>query len=81
MDRARLAGYGFAIVSASAFGIMPALAVLSYLGGATVDTVLFFRFAIASLVLVPLALWRAHRTGERPPLRGVLLGLAMGSVL
>lgn len=81
MDRDRLLGYAVAATSASGFGIMPALAVLAYRRGMMVDTVLAFRFAVAAACFAPVAWWRARRRGERPPLRGVLLGLLMGSVL
>lgn len=81
MPRERLLGYLFVVVSASAFAVMPAFAVFSYRGGLSVSTVLFYRFAIAAVVFVPVALWQLRRSGERPSLRAVVIALLMGSVL
>ena len=74
-------GYALAIVSAIAFGVMPILAVGAYAAGTSVQTVLFWRFALAALTLGPVALVLALRRGEHPPLRAVLTGLAMGGLL
>ena len=74
-------GYALAIVSAIAFGVMPILAVGAYAAGTSVQTVLFWRFALAALTLGPFALVLALRRGERPPPRAVLTGLAMGGLL
>lgn len=81
MPRQRLLGYLFIAVSASSFGIMPALAVLTYRTGMSVNTLLFYRFALAALVFGPWALVQARRHGERPPWRAVVLGLVMGALL
>lgn len=45
-------GILFAILASVAFGLMPVFAKFAYLNGSNPNTVLFFRFAIASLVLL-----------------------------
>lgn len=77
-DRQRR-GVGIALIalSATAFGAMPILARWAYDDGAEPAALLFLRFAIASLVMVPMILAR------RPvrPAGGVLWGLvAMGAI-
>ena len=70
VDRsARLAGVGFALVSAAAFGVMPILGKLAYEDGADPIGLLAVRFTVAGLALLGLALAR----GEALP-RGRTLG-------
>ncbi|MGG7097199.1 DMT family transporter [Clostridium sardiniense] len=45
-------GILFAILASVAFGLMPIFAKFAYINGSNPNTVLFFRFAIASLVLL-----------------------------
>ncbi|MBK8446035.1 MAG: DMT family transporter [Micropruina sp.] len=80
-QRNRFRGYALAIVSALVFGAMPVLAVVAYAGGAGVTMLLFWRFALAALVLGPVAWVLARRGGERPARRAVATGLVMGGVL
>lgn len=70
VDRStRLAGVGFALLSAAAFGVMPILGKLAYEDGADPVGVLAVRFVVAGFALLALAVGR----GEALP-RGRTLG-------
>ncbi len=49
---AKYRGFLYAIASAIAFGLMPILAKIAYIGGANAITVIFLRFFIAALILL-----------------------------
>lgn len=51
-------GILFAILASVAFGLMPIFAKFAYINGSNPNTVLFFRFAIASLVLLVYLLFK-----------------------
>lgn len=51
-------GILFAILASIAFGLMPIFAKFAYINGSNPNTVLFFRFAIASLVLLVYLLFK-----------------------
>lgn len=51
-------GILFAILASVAFGLMPIFAKFAYINGSNPNTVLFFRFAIASLVLLAYLLFK-----------------------
>ena len=71
MERTRAVGLLLAVLSASAFGVMPVLTKVVYEGGTGALGVLSVRFTLAAVVL--LALGRLRR--EAWQLGGVLLGL------
>jgi len=49
----KINGIIYTVVSSAAFGIMPILAKIAYKGGANAVTVLFLRFFLAALILLP----------------------------
>ena len=51
MDKNFVKGTIYVFGSAIAFGVMPILAKLAYIGGATAFTVVFLRFFFASIML------------------------------
>jgi len=69
----RLVGTGLALLSATAFGVMPVLTKLVYRDGVGVLGVLSLRFSLAALVLLAIA--RAR--GEALPRGRTLLGLVL----
>lgn len=73
MDRTRLVGVGFALLSATAFGVMPVLTKIVYEDGVGAVGVLSLRFTLAALVLLALAVAR----GERLPSGRGLVQLAL----
>jgi len=58
MQRGKLKGMFFVIISAIAFGAIAIFAKTAYSAGADPISVLFFRFSIASLVMIPLMISR-----------------------
>jgi len=56
----RLLGTLLALVSATAFGVMPVLTKVAYDAGASVSGLLSLRFTVAALVLLALARWRGE---------------------
>jgi drug/metabolite transporter (DMT)-like permease len=49
----KIYGIIFTVVSSAAFGVMPIFAKVAYSGGANVLTVLFLRFFLASIIILP----------------------------
>ncbi|MGH4119429.1 DMT family transporter [Clostridium sp.] len=49
----KIYGIIFTVVSSAAFGVMPIFAKIAYSGGANVLTVLFLRFFLASIIILP----------------------------
>lgn len=77
----RLLGILLIIISATSFGAMPIFAHFAYASGATPLTVLFFRFAIASVCLCSyLAVWRVPLPSSKN-LRTLLFLGGVGFVL
>ncbi|HCY85497.1 MAG TPA: EamA family transporter [Desulfobacteraceae bacterium] len=72
-----LIGIGLIIISAASFGTMAIFADFVYGSGITVPSLLFFRFAIAALIMIPVVLWRRQPFPKGRDL-GVLI--AMGAV-
>lgn len=77
LGRRRLLGVGLALVSATAFGVLPVLTKIVYEDGADPVGVLAVRFALAALVLQVLARVRGER---RPAGRVLVVLLALGGV-
>lgn len=49
----KIYGIIFTVVSSAAFGVMPIFAIIAYSGGANVLTVLFLRFFLAAIIILP----------------------------
>jgi drug/metabolite transporter (DMT)-like permease len=73
VDGGRLAGTGFALLSAGSFGVMPVLTKVVYADGAATVGVLSVRFTLAAATLLLLARLR----GERLPTGRTLVGLLL----
>lgn len=73
MERPRLVGTGWALLSAESFGVVPVLAKVAYDDGADVLGLLSVRFTLAAVVLLALAAAR----GERLPRGRTLLALVL----
>jgi drug/metabolite transporter (DMT)-like permease len=76
----RAVGAVLCLVSAAAFGAMAVFGKLAYDEGVTVLTLLAVRFALAALLLAPVAAARLHRGPRRPPWRGVVAAVLLGAV-
>ncbi len=64
----RLIGISFILLSGISFGAMPIFARLAYASGVTPITLLFLRFAIASMIMLPFVLARGMRLPRGPML-------------
>lgn len=73
----RFIGIVLILVSAAAFGAMPAFAHFAYQEGVSVNSLLFFRFFIAFLVMLPVALFKKLKI---PRGQDLLILIAMGVV-
>jgi drug/metabolite transporter (DMT)-like permease len=80
VDRARLAGTGFALLSAASFGVMPVLTKVVYADGAGTVGVLSVRFTLAAVALLGLARLRRERLPTGRTLVGLLLLGGVGYV-
>lgn len=49
----KIYGIIFTVVSSAAFGVMPIFAKIAYSGGANVLTVVFLRFFLATIIILP----------------------------
>ncbi|MBK7720846.1 MAG: DMT family transporter [Austwickia sp.] len=71
-------GYLYLALSATGFGFMPYFAVEAYRAGLTVPTLLFFRFALAAVLLFGYA--AARRSLSRPRPADLALTFALGGI-
>ena len=72
-----LMGIALIIISAASFGTMAIFADVVYRSGITVPSLLFFRFAIAAVIMVPVVLWRRQ---PFPKGRDLAILIAMGGI-
>ena len=81
MDRTRLVGVGFALLSAASFGVMPVLTKVVYEDGVGPFGVLSVRFTLAAVVLLGLARLRGEALPRGRALVALLLLGGVGYVV
>jgi drug/metabolite transporter (DMT)-like permease len=72
-----LLGVGFILISAISYGAMPIFAKFAYLSGIQTHSLLFFRFFIAWIILLPIALLQKKRF---PKGKDLCLLIALGGI-
>lgn len=72
-----LLGIGLVLISAATFGAMAIFAKFAFASGISTHSLLFFRFAIALMVMLPIAVWQKR---SFPKGKDLYILIAMGSV-